>query len=147
MSSATINGIELHYQSYGEGETIVFAHGAGGNLLSWWQQVPFFSQRYRCVTFDHRGFGHSLDLPGGPGSGAFVEDLKGLLDHLETVLAGQNPIQVYWSHRNMTQAELATAAGINAIHLSQIETGKRTASTNTLVALAQALNITVDDLL
>ena len=83
MSSATINGIELHYQSYGEGETIVFAHGAGGNLLSWWQQVPFFSQRYRCVTFDHRGFGHSLDLPGGPGSGAFVEDLKGLLDHLE----------------------------------------------------------------
>jgi 3-oxoadipate enol-lactonase len=83
MSSARINGIDLHYQSYGEGDTIVFAHGAGGNLLSWWQQIPFFSQRYRCVTFDHRGFGHSLDQPNGPGSGTFVEDLKGLLDHLE----------------------------------------------------------------
>jgi 3-oxoadipate enol-lactonase len=82
VSSARINGIDLHYQSYGEGEAIVFAHGAGGNLLSWWQQIPSFSQRYRCVTFDHRGFGHSYDADGGPGSGAFVEDLRGLLDHL-----------------------------------------------------------------
>ena len=82
MSSARINGIDLHYQMYGEGDTIVFAHGAGGNLLSWWQQIPFFSRRYRCVAIDQRGFGHSLDEPEGPGSNAFVEDLAGLLDHL-----------------------------------------------------------------
>ena len=83
MSSAKINGIDLHYQSYGEGDAIIFAHGAGGNMLSWWQQIPFFSQRYRCITIDHRGFGHSYDVPGGPGSGSFVDDLRGLLDHLE----------------------------------------------------------------
>ena len=82
MSSARINGIDLHYQMYGEGDTIVFAHGAGGNLLSWWQQIPFFSRRYRCVAIDQRGFGHSPDEPEGPGSNAFVEDLAGLLDHL-----------------------------------------------------------------
>ena len=62
---------------------MVFAHGAGGNLLSWWQQIPFFSQRYRCIIFDHRGFGHSYDEPEGPGAGAFVDDLTALLDHLE----------------------------------------------------------------
>ena len=83
MSKAKINGIDIHYQEYGEGEAMVFAHGAGGNLLSWWQQIPFFSQHYRCITFDHRGFGHSLDVPEGPGGDAFVDDLKGLLDHLE----------------------------------------------------------------
>ncbi len=83
MSSAKINGIDLHYQRFGEGEAMVFAHGAGGNLLSWWQQIPFFSQRYQCVTFDHRGFGHSLDVPEGPGAASFVDDLRGLLDHLE----------------------------------------------------------------
>ena len=87
MSKADINGIELHYQSYGEGETVVFAHGAGGNLLSWWQQIPFFSQRYRCITFDHRGFGHSYDELEGPGAEAFVDDLTGLLDHLEVASA------------------------------------------------------------
>ena len=83
MTSAKINGIDVHYQAFGEGETIVFAHGAGGNLLSWWQQIPYFSQNYRCITIDQRGFGHSLDVPNGPGSGAFVEDLVGLLDYLE----------------------------------------------------------------
>jgi pimeloyl-ACP methyl ester carboxylesterase len=51
--------------------------------LSWWQQVPVFSRQYRCVIFDHRGFGQSPDVPNGPGSQAFVEDLKSLLDHLE----------------------------------------------------------------
>ena len=76
MSKAKINGIDIHYQEYGEGEAMVFAHGAGGNLLSWWQQIPFFSQHYRCITFDHRGFGHSFDEPEGPGGDAFVDGLE-----------------------------------------------------------------------
>ena len=82
MTKASINGIDIHYQSYGEGDALVFAHGAGGNLLSWWQQIPFFSQQYTCISYDQRGFGHSYDAPDGPGAGAFVDDLKGLLDHL-----------------------------------------------------------------
>lgn len=82
MTKATVNGIEIDYQEYGEGDAIVFAHGAGGNLLSWWQQMPYFSQSYRCITFSHRGFGHSPDIPDGPGASAFVGDLEGLLDHL-----------------------------------------------------------------
>jgi pimeloyl-ACP methyl ester carboxylesterase len=50
--------------------------------LSWWQQVPVFVRQFRCLTFDHRGFGQSADVAHGPGSQAFVEDLKQLLDHL-----------------------------------------------------------------
>jgi 3-oxoadipate enol-lactonase len=51
--------------------------------VSWWQQVPVFARQYRCITFDHRGFGQSPDVPNGPGSQAFVRDLKNLLDHLK----------------------------------------------------------------
>jgi 3-oxoadipate enol-lactonase len=83
MPKTQVNGIDLYYEVHGEGPTIVFAHGAGGNHLSWWQQVPVFARQYRCVTFDHRGFGQSPDIPNGPGSQAFVEDLKQLLDHLK----------------------------------------------------------------
>ena len=83
MPKAPINGIEMDYQEYGDGEAIVFCHGAGGNLLSWWQQIPYFSAGYRCVTFSHRGFGHSYDAPNGPGMRAFADDLAALLDHLE----------------------------------------------------------------
>jgi 3-oxoadipate enol-lactonase len=83
MPKVQVNGIELYYEVHGDGPALVFAHGAGGNHLSWWQQVPVFSRRYCCVTFDHRGFGQSPDVPNGPGSQAFVQDLTGLLDHLK----------------------------------------------------------------
>jgi pimeloyl-ACP methyl ester carboxylesterase len=81
MASAAVNGIDLYYEEHGAGPAVVFAHGAGGNHLSWWQQVPVFSRKYRCVTFDHRGWGLSLDGHDA-GPAAFVEDLRELLDHL-----------------------------------------------------------------
>ena len=74
---------ELYYEETGEGPAIVFAHGAGGNHLSWWQQVPVFRERYRCVSFDHRGWGRSAEQPGGDGPNAFTPDLIALLDELE----------------------------------------------------------------
>jgi 3-oxoadipate enol-lactonase len=83
MPKAQVNGVALYYEVHGNGPAVVFAHGAGGNHLSWWQQVPVLARQYRCISFDHRGFGQSHDVPNGPGSQAFVEDLKNLLDHLE----------------------------------------------------------------
>ena len=93
MPYAPVNGIQLYYESHGEGPVTIFAHGAGGNHISWWQQVPVLSQHYRCITFDHRGWGASAEASGGPGAGAFVEDLKQLLDHLgvdKTFLVSQS---------------------------------------------------------
>ena len=65
MPYAPINGTQLFYESHGDGPAIVFAHGRGGNHLSWWQQVAEFQHDYRCITFDHRGWG----LPPGPDPG------------------------------------------------------------------------------
>ncbi|MCH8744730.1 MAG: alpha/beta hydrolase, partial [Chloroflexi bacterium] len=75
MPKTPINGIELYYESHGEGPAIVFSHGRGGNHLSWWQQMASFSSEYRCITFDHRGWGLTADQPNGPGPKAFVDDL------------------------------------------------------------------------
>ncbi|MEE8421591.1 MAG: alpha/beta fold hydrolase [Dehalococcoidia bacterium] len=82
MPTETINGIDLYYESHGEGPALVFLHGAGGNHISWWQQVPRFREQYRCITIDHRGFGASLD-PKQEGAARFVDDLEALLDRLE----------------------------------------------------------------
>ena len=82
MPKAPLQGTDLYYEVHGEGpETIVFAHGAGGNHLVWYQQVAYFAPRYRCVTFDHRMFGQSPDAS-GEGYGAFVRDIEGLFAHL-----------------------------------------------------------------
>ena len=93
MPFATLNGIDLYYETHGSGPALVFAHGGGGSHLSWWQQVPAFSPHYTVITFDHRSFGQSRDLPNGPGATAFVQDLKALLDHLKidkAAVAGQS---------------------------------------------------------
>lgn len=68
--------------SGGEKPALLFLHGAGGNHLSWWQQVPAFMDDYRCVTVDQRTFGQSPDVPDGPGCAALADDLLALLDHL-----------------------------------------------------------------
>ena len=52
-------GATIYYEAVGDGPAILFAHGAGGNTASWWQQVPHFCRDHRVITFDHRGFGRS----------------------------------------------------------------------------------------
>jgi DNA-binding XRE family transcriptional regulator len=63
------------------------------------------------------------------------------------ILDGGNPVRVWRKHRGMTQDALAQAAGISKPYLSQIETGKRTGTAEVLVAIADALGITVDDVM
>jgi 3-oxoadipate enol-lactonase len=83
MPFMTQDGFRLYYEdSGGSGPVVLFLHGAGGNHLSWWQQVPVFAEEYRCVTLDQRGFGRSPDVPGGPGPAALATDALALLDHL-----------------------------------------------------------------
>lgn len=82
MPFVQLDSIELYYEIHGSGRPLVFAHGSGGNHLSWWQQVPFFAKSYTCITFDHRSFGLSKDSDEPLGRKGFVPDLKKLLDHL-----------------------------------------------------------------
>ena len=85
MPKAPINGIELYYESHGDDSApaIVFAHGRGGNHMSWWQQVAAFSGEFRCITFDHRGWGASIAEHGTPLRENFIDDLTSLLDYLK----------------------------------------------------------------
>lgn len=76
-------GAEIYFESTGSGPAIVFAHGLGGSHLSWWQQVPYFSRRYTCVTFAHRGFSPSRVASGAVDPALFEADLLALVDHLK----------------------------------------------------------------
>jgi pimeloyl-ACP methyl ester carboxylesterase len=72
----------LYYEVHGrEGApAVVFAHGAGGNRMSWWQQVPVFAREHRVLTFDHRTFGRSACAPEHFTTGEFVADLLAVMD-------------------------------------------------------------------
>jgi len=76
-------GSTLYYEVTGSGPAIVFAHGLGGNHMSWWQQVAHFAPRWTCVTFAHRGFAPSTAIEGGPNPADYADDLAALVSHLD----------------------------------------------------------------
>jgi pimeloyl-ACP methyl ester carboxylesterase len=73
----------IAYEVTGEGPALVFAHGLGGNLMSWWQQVAHFAPRYTCVAFSHRGFFPSTAPATGPDPAEYAHDLAALVDELK----------------------------------------------------------------
>jgi DNA-binding XRE family transcriptional regulator len=63
------------------------------------------------------------------------------------ILAGENLVRVWREHRGLTVSALAERAGIAQPYLSQIETGKREGTLQTMKKIADALKLTVDDLI
>lgn len=72
----------IRYEVTGEGPAIVFAHGLGGNLMTWWQQVAHFAPRYTCVAYSARGFFPSTAPGGVIDPAAYAGDLAALVDEL-----------------------------------------------------------------
>ena len=66
---------------------------------------------------------------------------------VDAILNGENRIRVWREHRGLTALALAKAAGIAAAYLSQIETGKRDGTVETYRKLAEALRVSLDDLI
>jgi len=59
---ADSDGCRLYVESTGSGVPIVFVHEFAGDLRDWEEQVRFFGRRYRCITFNARGYPPS-DVP------------------------------------------------------------------------------------
>lgn len=67
-------------------------------------------------------------------------------NELEDALRAGKPVIGLWrKYRKLTQAQLADLAGVKQGYISQIESGGN-ASFDVMKALAEALNITLDDL-
>ncbi len=63
---------------------------------------------------------------------------------LRRELEGESSIRLWREHRRLTQQELADQAGISKPYLSQIESGKRQGTVETLAAIARALDVPLD---
>ncbi|WP_448381737.1 helix-turn-helix domain-containing protein [Desulfosoma sp.] len=59
----------------------------------------------------------------------------------DRLLAGEHPVRVFRSHRGMTLQQVADACGVTNSHISQIENGKRSMSTELLKKVAEALRV------
>jgi pimeloyl-ACP methyl ester carboxylesterase len=81
MPRTEANGVELFYESLGEGTPLILQ---GHDHTPWlFFQAPIFSQSYQFVTFDRRGTGRSASPEGDWRIEDFAADLRGLMDNLQ----------------------------------------------------------------
>ena len=70
---------------------LVFSHALGTDLTIWDGVTALLADRYRILTYDHRGHGHS-DVPTPPYTmGGLIRDLERVMDHFalrEAVVIG-----------------------------------------------------------
>ena len=84
MPSIKINGCNYHYDIYGASEeTILFSHGLLWSGYLFHKQVAYFKDRYRIVTYDHRGQGQSEATAEGYEMDQLYEDAVALIEQLQ----------------------------------------------------------------
>jgi pimeloyl-ACP methyl ester carboxylesterase len=93
MHKFNSGGVEIAYQTAGDGPPILLIHGFASNArVNWWDTSwvkTLTEPGRRVITFDHRGHGASEKLydPALYPAAEMAEDARRLLDHLEIVQA------------------------------------------------------------
>jgi pimeloyl-ACP methyl ester carboxylesterase len=83
VSIATVNGVQIHYQTKGSGPDVVLLHGVTSSLALWYGGVVTeLASQYRVTAFDMRGHGRSEITPTGYTTRDMAGDLVGLMDHI-----------------------------------------------------------------
>lgn len=127
MPKAHINGIQLYYESTGDGFPLVLAHEFAGDFRSWEPQVRYFSRNYRVITYNARGYPPS-DVPSDEDAYSqdiAVEDLRGLLEHLGIEQAhigglsmgGTLALNFGLTHPEMAKSLIIAAAGSGSTNM------------------------------
>ena len=110
----------------------------------------------RLVVVPEDDYKRLVALSADADAGQAIDDFRARLargeeelvsaDIAKRLISGENPVRVWRQHRGLTIAELAGAAGLSQAFVSQIETGKRDGSISAMKAIADALSVTLDDL-
>lgn len=82
MAKAQINGINLYYKEYGQGEALILIPGMGVDHKGWLYQVPVFKRHYRVILFDPRSLGRSERPRQLYDVKTMADDVLGLMDRL-----------------------------------------------------------------
>lgn len=80
---ASINGIKLYYEVYGNGTPLLMLHGNGGNISAFEKQIPFFSKYYKVIAVDSRLQGKSGGNPDSLSYNMMANDFCALIDYLK----------------------------------------------------------------
>ena len=123
-----VNGINIHYKTYGQGEpTFILLHGFGASVFSWHEVVEPLAQYGTVIAYDRPAFGlteRPLEWEGESpyGPQAQVDIVIGLMDELgveKAILVGNSAggtvsMQVALQHPERVEALILVDAAVYA---------------------------------
>ena len=123
-----VNGINIHYKTYGQGEpTFILLHGFGASVFSWREVVEPLAQYGTVIAYDRPAFGlteRPLEWEGESpyGPQAQVDIVLGLMDELgveKAILVGNSAggtvsMQVALQHPERVEALILVDAAVYA---------------------------------
>lgn len=80
---AKVNGIEMYYEVYGEGEQLILLHGWTQSSMFWTEYIPTYAQHFTVYAVDLRGHGRTSPLTPDFTIEKSAKDILALLDHLK----------------------------------------------------------------
>jgi pimeloyl-ACP methyl ester carboxylesterase len=120
------DGTKLYYEEAGKGTPLVFVHEFAGDYRSWEAQMRYFSRRYRCITYNARGYPPS-DVPRARAKyspAIAIDDIADLMRHLKLreahivgcSMGGYNTLQfgIHHAPRALSITAIGAGAGSNA---------------------------------
>lgn len=112
------NGFSLYYSINGQGKPIIFIHGNFNDSRIWEYQVKRFSEEYKAISYDLRGYGKS-STPETTFS--HTDDLKFLIENIDvnevtligSSLGGSIAIDFTLKYPNLVDKLILAAPALN----------------------------------
>lgn len=80
---ATVNGISLYYEIYGEGKPLVLLHGGGSTIqTSFGRIIPALAQNRQLIGLELQAHGRTSDRDAELSFAQDADDVAALMDHL-----------------------------------------------------------------
>jgi len=78
---ASINGIIMYYEKYGEGEPVLLLHGGTGTLGGFWNLIPYLESDFQVYAVDLRGHGRTNNSIDSMSYDLHATDIKAFIDY------------------------------------------------------------------
>src|SRR5258708_37152708 len=78
---AKVNGIELYYESHGNGRPVILLHGGLGSGEMFAPIVPLLTEGHQVITVDLQGHGRTAGIDAPIDARLLAGDIAALIDH------------------------------------------------------------------
>ena len=80
---AAVNGLEMYYEIRGQGDPVVFIHGAFGSIEEWGSVPESIAANHQVVAMDLQGHGRTADVDRSFSYEQLADDVAALMNYLD----------------------------------------------------------------